>query len=111
MPDNEFINQLVQASYQKPLVITFTAEWIGSSFLLESVLKKIAKIRTDLEFRFLDSDKQAKIAAYFDVTEIPTSLYLHDGEIVGRFSRLMSQRKVEKWLDGFSKKKSLELQY
>ncbi len=105
MPHNEHVNQLVQSSYQKPLVITFTAEWIGSSFLLETVLRRIATIRHDLDFRFFDSEEEPKLAAYFDVTEIPTSLYLHNGEIVGRFSQLMSQRKIESWLNNYSKKK------
>jgi thioredoxin-like negative regulator of GroEL len=105
MPHNEHVNELVQSSYQKPLVITFTAEWIGSSFLLETVLKRISKIRYDLDFRFFDSDEVPKLAAYFDVTEIPTSLYLDKGEIVDRFSHLMSQRKIESWLDNYSKKK------
>lgn len=109
MPHNKLVNLLVQESYQKPVVVTFVAEWMGSSFILETYLKELSAHKEDLKFSFIDSDEQAKIAAYFDVKEIPTTLYLQNGEIVGRFSKLMSKRRIELWLDGYRKKKSPEV--
>lgn len=106
MPHKETVAALVQLSYQKPLVITFVAEWMGSSFILETYLRELANQKDELEFSFFDSDEHNKLAAYFDVNEIPTTLYLDKGEIRGRFSQLMSKRRIEKWLDDHNKKKS-----
>jgi thioredoxin-like negative regulator of GroEL len=78
---------------------------MGSSFILETYLRELSATRTELEFNFFDSDEQTKLAAYFDVSEIPTTLYLYNGEIVGRFSQLRPKRKIERWLDDHSKKK------
>ncbi|MDR1458344.1 MAG: thioredoxin [Puniceicoccales bacterium] len=72
--------EAVVGSSTKPVVIDFWATWCGPCRALSPVLDSIAEENDDVVVCKVDIDEEAKLAAKFDVTMIPTLIFFKDGK-------------------------------
>ena len=95
-PDNIFTSDLdnfqqlvIEASYQKPILVDLWAEWCSPCRVIAPILEKIA-----IEFHEnlgiakveVDEDENMKLAGRYQVRGFPTLILFIKGEEAGRFS-------------------------
>lgn len=104
-PEFDFKRDVVDLSFEKPVLIDFWAPWCGPCKVLGPVLEelenedggrwKLVKLNTEIE---------QEIAAYFRIQSIPHCKLVFEGKIVDEFTGALSKTQVRKWLDDvFSK--------
>lgn len=73
------------------VLVEFSAQWCMPCRMLEPVMHQLAQSFTGrLRVMSVDTDKQPALAERFEVRTVPTMLLMRDGEVVRRFSGLMS---------------------
>lgn len=73
------------------VLVEFSARWCMPCRMLEPVMQQVAQSFTGrLRVMSVDTDQQSSLAERFDVKTVPTMLLMRDGQIVRRFSGLMS---------------------
>jgi len=95
-PDNIFNTDLdtfdklvIQASYQKPVLVDLWAEWCSPCRVIAPILEKIATEFHDtlsIAKVEVDEDENMKLAGHYKVRGFPTLLLFINGEEAGRFS-------------------------
>ena len=92
--DDNFQQEVVEASKTRPIVVDFYAEWCYPCALLDHVLKEVAQ---DLEGRVVigkvDTERNL-IARQFGIKRIPAVFIIRDGEIKTAFYGVVPKEKL-----------------
>jgi putative thioredoxin len=93
---------LIDASFQRPVLIDFWADWCAPC---KSLMPILAKLATEYDGRFLlakvDCDREQAIAAQFNVRNLPTVMVMKDGQPVDGFSGALPESEVRALLDKY----------
>lgn len=99
--DDNFQQEVVEASKTRPIVVDFYAEWCYPCVLLDHTLKELAE---DLEGRVVigkvDTDRNL-IARQFGIKRIPAVFIIRDGEIKTAFYGVVPKEKLLEALKEF----------
>lgn len=92
--------QVIQASYQLPVLIDFWADWCQPCKMLMPILAKLAD---DYGGKFLlaklNTEQLQEIAAQFGIRSIPTVKLLRDGQPVDEFLGALPEEEIRAFLD------------
>lgn len=110
MSDQRFSNviELVDDNYaefidglEDPILIDFSAEWCPPCKVMAPIFETLADTRIDgLCYASINTDKNQKAAADFEITSIPTFVMLSKtGEELGRAIGAMSAKEMAAWID------------
>ena len=101
LSDRNFVETINER--KSPKVIIFTADWSGNAVILETIMEKvIAKFETSVEFYKTDIDLNPATRKFFNITTVPTLVFLEDGEIRNMQRGLLPKKKIiEKINDTF----------
>lgn len=95
-----FQEDVLDRSYELPIVLDFWAAWCQPCRMLGPVLEQLAR---EYDGAFLlvkaDTDRCQQLAASFRVQGIPAVYALRDGKIVDQFVGLKSEDQLREWLD------------
>ena len=87
-----------------PVIVDFYADWCPPCRMLGPMLDRLAvEFSGRIKFVKINSDAENALAASFQVTGLPTVVFMENGQNVGQFAGLPEEsalrNELEKWLE------------
>ncbi len=96
----DFDKDVIEKSFEKPVVVDFWAEWCGPCKVLGPVIDKIAEEQTaHWSLVKIDTEAFQDIASRFHVRSIPNVKMFYRGEIIDEFAGALSRQMILEWLE------------
>ncbi len=96
---NDFSEDVINNSFELPVLVDFWAEWCGPCRVLSPILERLAdKFKDQWKLVKINSDKFPEIAEKYGVRGIPNVKLFVDGEVVNEFTGSLPENMVIDWL-------------
>jgi putative thioredoxin len=94
-----FQKDVVEKSFDKPVLVDFWAEWCAPCRLIGPVLERLAEENKDnWELAKVDTDKNQEIATRYGVRGIPNVKLFRNGEVINEFTGALPEPAIKDWL-------------
>jgi putative thioredoxin len=98
--DTTFEQEVIQRSYEKPVVVDFWAEWCGPCRMLGPVIEQAVSERGEaVELVKVDTDANPRVSQAFGIQSIPAVKAFKDGKVVDEFVGALPPAQVNRFLD------------
>ncbi|MDA0163933.1 thioredoxin [Solirubrobacter ginsenosidimutans] len=99
--EETFERDVIQRSFEQPVVVDFWAEWCGPCRSLGPVIEKaVAKRDGQVDLVKVDTDANPRLSQAFAIQSIPAVKAFKDGKVVDEFIGALPPAQVEQFLDG-----------
>ena len=105
--NDNFAAEVVQRSYDKPVLVDFFAQWCGPCQLLKPLLEKLAQ-EYDFVLAKIDIDQNPELAKTYGVEGVPDVRFVVDGAIANGFVGMLPEPQVRDLLTQLNLKSPLE---
>ncbi|MEZ5042094.1 MAG: thioredoxin family protein [Saprospiraceae bacterium] len=93
------IDLLIIESKKHPIILVFSADWLGSAHILESFLAEIVQDFPGTKLIKVNIENNEATAAKMGVSQIPTTFIFWKGKITNAFSGLLPKKKIRTFLE------------
>jgi thioredoxin 1 len=98
----EFQSEVIDSNL--PVVVDFYADWCPPCRILGPILDRLSEeFAGRLKFVKVNSDQESALANSYEVTGLPTLVFIENGEVVGQFAGLPPEKELKaeliNWLD------------
>lgn len=95
----DFQKEVIEASFDKPVLVDFWAEWCAPCRILGPVLERLAeKYNNQWKLVKLNTDLQQDIAANYGIRGIPNCKLFSKGKVINEFTGALPEKTLEDWL-------------
>jgi len=95
----DFSVDVLQASFDKPVLVDFWAEWCGPCRILGPTLERLAeKNNDDWVLVKVNSDENPELSAQFGIRSIPNVKLFFKGKVINEFVGALSEPAIIDWL-------------
>lgn len=95
----DFQKDIIEKSFEKPVLVDFWAEWCGPCRILGPVLERMAeKYKDKFVLVKVNTDENQDIAVKYGIRGIPSVKLFIDGDVADEFVGALPEIKVEEWL-------------
>ena len=95
----DFQKEVIEKSFDKPVLVDFWAEWCAPCRMLGPILEKLAEENKDSwELSKVDTDKNQEIAMKYGVRGIPNVKLFRNGEVINEFTGALPEPAIKEWL-------------
>ncbi len=94
-----FAKEVLERSYQIPILVDFWAEWCAPCRMLGPVLERLAERASgQWELAKLNTELHPEIAAEYDIQSIPNVKLFVDGSVADEFVGALPEEAIVQWL-------------
>lgn len=94
-----FEAEVIQASFQQPVLVDLWATWCGPCKTLGPLLEKVVdEFNGAVRLAKIDCDQEQALAASFGVRSIPTVVLLREGQLVDGFTGALPESAIREFL-------------
>lgn len=95
----DFDKEVVEKSFEKPVVVDFWAAWCGPCKVLGPVIEQIATEQVEQwELVKIDTELQEDIAMKYRIQSIPSVKMFYRGEVIDEFTGALPRQMILDWL-------------
>jgi putative thioredoxin len=100
---NNFSEKVVEASYERPVLVDFWATWCGPCKMLGPLLERVvASYEGKIALARVNVDENRELAAQFDVRSIPTVKIVLNGDIADEFVGAITEQEIRAMIDSLA---------
>jgi len=100
MPElKDFQIDVIEKSFDKPVLVDFWAEWCTPCRMIGPVLEKLAEEnKENWELVQVDTDKNQQVSMKYGVRGIPNIKLFRNGEVINEFTGALPEPAIKEWL-------------
>jgi len=100
MDVQNFEEDVVKASHERPVVVDFWAPWCGPCRVLGPIIEKLAAEQPDIwTLVKVNTDEHQELSTRYDIRGIPAVKLFSGGEVIDEFTGSLPESAIRQWLE------------